>query len=63
VPAQTFQGVVEESRELEAGLRWWPASGVDLRALAAYRWVENESHVPGQRAEHTRVAFEVVLRR
>jgi hypothetical protein len=63
VPTATFEGVVEQTRECEAGVRWWPASGVDLRALAGYRWVENEAHVAGRRADHVRVVVEARLAR
>jgi len=57
----TFEGVVERTRDLEAGLRWWPASGVDLRALAGYRWVEDEAHVTGRRARIARLTLEARL--
>lgn len=49
IDASTFQGVVEETRELEAGLRWWPAGGVDIAVTAGYRWVDDAGHVPGAR--------------
>src|SRR5205085_5780137 len=29
VDAFTFEGVVETTRDVELGVRWWPASGVD----------------------------------
>ena len=61
VEVGTFEGVVEQTRDLETGLRWWPASGVDLRALAGYRWTENQAHVPGRRAEHVRFSVEAHL--
>jgi hypothetical protein len=61
VAVQTFEGVVEEARDLEAGLRWWPASGVDLRALAGYRWMANEAHVPGRQTGHPRLTLEARL--
>ena len=57
----TFEGVVEQTRDFDAGLRWWPASGVDLRALAGYRWVENDAHLTGRRTEHARFTFEMRL--
>jgi hypothetical protein len=50
VDASRFQGVVEETRELEVGARWWPVGGVDLAAVAAYRWVDNADHLAGARA-------------
>jgi hypothetical protein len=61
VEVGTFEGVVEQTREVGAGLRWWPASGVDLRALAGYRWTENEAHVTGRRAGHARLTLEAHL--
>lgn len=63
VATGTFEGVVEQTRDLEAGLRWWPASGVDLRALAGYRWVENEAHEAGRQTAHPRFALEARLSR
>jgi hypothetical protein len=61
VAVGTFEGVVERTRDLDAGLRWWPASGVDLRALAGYGWTDNESHVPGRRTGHPRFTLEARL--
>ncbi len=61
VRVESFEGVVERTREAEAGLRWWPASGVDLSALAGYRWVSNEGHVAGRSAEHLLVTLELHL--
>jgi len=61
VAVGTFEGVVEQTRDLEAGLRWWPASGVDLRALAGYRRIENKSHVTGRRTGHPRLTLEARL--
>jgi hypothetical protein len=63
VAVGTFEGVVEQTRDLEAGLRWWPASGVDLRALAGYRWTENEAHVTGRQTGHPRLTVEARLSR
>jgi len=61
VEVGTFEGVVEQTREVGAGLRWWPASGVDLCALAGYRWVENEAHLTGRRAGYPRFTLEAHL--
>ncbi len=61
VRVEIFEGIVERTREVEGGVRWWPASGVDLRVLAGYRWVENEAHVAGRSAEHARVTLEMHL--
>ncbi len=63
VATGTFEGVVEQTRDLEAGLRWWPASGADLRALAGYRWVDNEAHVTGRHSGHPRLLLEARLSR
>jgi hypothetical protein len=57
----TFEGIVERTREVKAGLRWWPASGVDLRLLGGYRWIENQRHVTGRSAGHAQVAVELHL--
>jgi hypothetical protein len=43
----SFEGVVERTREIEAGLRWWPASGVDLSVAGGYRKIDDAGHVPG----------------
>ena len=59
----TFEGVVERTREVEAGLRWWPASDVDLRVLGGYRWIANEDHVSGRSAQHAQVTIEARLAR
>src|SRR2546426_3203414 len=41
----TFEGVLETTRELEVGVRWWPASGVNVEVTGGYRWVErSEEH-------------------
>lgn len=62
VDGSSFQGVVEETRELEAGFRWWPAGGVDLAIAAGYRWVDDAGHVQGARAReaHGTLALRLV---
>jgi hypothetical protein len=47
VDAAKFLGVVEVTREIEAGLRWWPAGGADFEIRAGYRRVENADHIAG----------------
>jgi hypothetical protein len=42
-----FLGVVQRTREFALGLRWWPASGVDLGVSGGYRWIDNQDHVDG----------------
>jgi hypothetical protein len=49
VDASTFEGVVEETRELEGRIRWWPQGGVDIAMTAGYRWLDDAGHVPGAR--------------
>jgi len=44
-----FLGVVETTRGLELGLRWWPAAGIDVSASAGYEWVSDAGHVDGAR--------------
>lgn len=46
-PVSTMQGVVETSRTLDATLRWWPASGVDLSVRAGREWRDGVAHVRG----------------
>jgi len=57
VPVGSFEGVVERTRDVAAGLRWWPASGVDLRALAGYRWIDDAGHVTGRTVRQARVTL------
>ncbi len=49
VQASHFQGVIENTRELDVGLRWWPASGVLISASGGYEWIRNDQHVTGVR--------------
>ena len=53
-------GVVETTRAVGAGLRWWPAAGVDVGVHGRYRRRENADHVAGRRREDGEV--EVVVR-
>ena len=46
-PVMTFEGVVERTRQVEIGARWWPASGVDVAAWGGWRWIEDAQHQPG----------------
>ena len=59
----SFEGIVEQARAAELGLRWWPASGVDLSAWAGYRWVGNAGHVAGADHETPTAALEMRLAR
>jgi hypothetical protein len=58
-----FEGVVERTRTGELGLRWWPASGVDLSAWAGYLSVEDAGHVAGASRDTPTAALEVRLTR
>lgn len=61
VDAAKLSGVVEETRELEAGLRWWPAGGIDVALTGAYHWIDDAGHVPGARDRGARGALAVRL--
>jgi hypothetical protein len=47
VDVMEFAGVVEHTRELEVGWRYWPSSGLDLAAAVGYRWIDNQDHHSG----------------
>jgi capsule assembly protein Wzi len=57
----TFEGVVERSREVELGLRWWPAAGIDLGVRGAWRRTDALQHVAGSSSEDWTAAVEVHL--
>ena len=59
----SFEGVVERERIAEAGLRWWPASGVDLSTWVGYRWLENAGHVTGATRDTPTATLELRLTR
>ena len=42
-----FLGIVETTREIEMGARYWPASGVYVSVSGGYRWTSNAGHVFG----------------
>lgn len=56
-----FEGVVERSREVELGVRWWPATGIDLAMRGAWRTFDNRDHVPGAGGHEFMAAVEVHL--
>lgn len=62
-PAFKLSGVVEQSRAVEAGLRWWPASGVDLAATVGWRWIDNQGHVDGASDSGAEARFALRLMR
>jgi hypothetical protein len=55
----TFAGIVETSRDLEVGVRYWPASGVDLTLSAGHLWVDDAGHLPGSRRREPRASVSV----
>jgi hypothetical protein len=57
----TFEGVVERALALEAGLRWWPASGVDLAVTAGHERIDDAGHVDGAERSGFRGAIAVRL--
>ena len=46
VNSSIFEGIAETTRDAELGVRWWPASGVNVAISGGYRWVDNADHVP-----------------
>ncbi len=48
VDAWPLSGQVETGRDLEATLRWWPASGVDVSLSGGGRWTSDADHVAGR---------------
>lgn len=61
VDPATFEGVVERTRGLEGGVRWWPAGGVDLAVSAGYVWTEDAGHVPGATRDGARASLALRL--
>jgi len=61
--AASFQGVVERTRSGELGMRWWPASGVDVTVWGGYTWVDDAGHVPGANRESPTGILEMRLYR
>jgi hypothetical protein len=59
----TFEGIVERSREIELGVRWWPASGVDLAVLGGWRRLDDAGHVAGVAEDEVRGGVAVRLTR
>jgi hypothetical protein len=57
----TFEGIVERSREVELGLRWWPAAGIDLGVRGAWRKTDDRQHVTDRSLEEWAAAVEVHL--
>ena len=61
VDSEGLEGVVETSRELELGIRFWPASGVDVALFGGYRWIEDAGHAAGVDRESLRGALALRL--
>jgi hypothetical protein len=59
----SFEGVVERTREIEGGLRWWPAGGVDVSVAAGYRWTDQAANVSGASSEGVQGRFALRLMR
>lgn len=57
----TFEGIVERSREVEMGLRWWPSTGIDLAVRGSWRRLVNRDHIPGATGDEWTAAVEVHL--
>ena len=55
--------MVETTRAIGAGLRWWPAAGVDLGVHGTYRRRENAGHVAGRTRDGGEVSVVVRLTR
>jgi hypothetical protein len=53
--------VVERTRTAEAGVRWWPASGVDVTLLGGWREIEDAGHVAGATEDGFHAALELRL--
>jgi len=45
--SESFEGVVEHQTDVEASLRFWPESGIELSVSGGYAWARNLGHVPG----------------
>jgi hypothetical protein len=54
-----FEGIVERTRDVELGLRWWPASGTDLSVSGGWREIENRDHVSGESSDRPFAALEI----
>ena len=61
VPAGTFAGVVERITEGDVGLRWWPASGVDVALSGGFERFENSGHLVGARRYGSRASLSLRL--
>ena len=53
VDVNDFAGVVERTRDLEFGVRYWPQSGLDVAVSMGQRWWSSEDHVAGRKRSET----------
>ncbi len=58
VNTAVLQGNVENTRQAVGGIRFWPASGVDLTARFGWRWIDQPLHVKDAREEGPVGSFE-----
>lgn len=63
VHVMEFQGVVETQRVLELGVRYWPASGIDLAGSVGYQWIRNLGHVESEERRDPYAALTIRLTR
>jgi hypothetical protein len=63
VNTAVLEGNIETTRQAEAGIRWWPASGVDVLVTGGYRWVDQPRHRFGVHDESVVVGIELRLMR
>ncbi len=56
-----FEGTVETGRTLEAGVRWWPAGGVDVTAAGGWSRTDDVAHVAGRRRTEGRARLALRL--
>ncbi len=59
----SFAGTPERERRLEGGLRWWPASGIDLSARVGRSWRSNADHLAGAQVAQWDAALSARLTR
>ncbi len=63
IQSSHFEGVVETTRDLEGGLRYWPASGIFITASGGYRWVRDAGHIVGGKQNEAIGTVEIRLNR
>ncbi len=63
VQSSHFEGVVETTRDLESGVRYWPASGVYVSVSGGYRWIDDDEHVTGKKSRSPLATLELRISR